>query len=174
MIYATELALLYRQDVEPVQVAALLHDAFRDSSTADFYRYASEFAYSADAFENGHPVLLHGPLAACWAAADLGITDQAILDAIRFHTTGSPGLGAVATVVYIADALEPGRSYPAAPDLRQAIEKLSLQEAALLVLKHGLQYLINSNEPISPLSVLWYNELLRSGYGESMDIEQTI
>jgi predicted HD superfamily hydrolase involved in NAD metabolism len=53
------------------------------------------------------PKLLHGPAAAERLAGD---ADAELLDAIRFHTLGSPRFGRLGRALYLADFLEPGRS----------------------------------------------------------------
>jgi HD superfamily phosphohydrolase YqeK len=70
--------------------AAWLHDALRDAPAAD--------------------ELAHGPMAADRAARD-GETDQGVLDAVRFHSLGSARWDDVGRMLYLADYLEPGRTF---------------------------------------------------------------
>src|SRR5690349_24868704 len=70
--------------------AAWLHDALRDAPAAD--------------------ELAHGPMAAERAARD-GETDRGVLDAVRFHSLGFAGWDDVGRMLYLADYLEPGRSF---------------------------------------------------------------
>lgn len=52
--------------------------------------------------------LLHGPAAAARLAGEL---DDEMLDAIRFHTLGSPRFGRLGRALYLADFMEPGRTF---------------------------------------------------------------
>lgn len=52
------------------------------------------------------PALLHGPAAAERLKDD---ADEAMLDAIRYHTIGHPRLERIGRALYLADFLEPGR-----------------------------------------------------------------
>ncbi len=70
--------------------AAWLHDALRDAPAAD--------------------ELAHGPLAAERAAHD-GETDQELLDAVRYHSLGFAQWDDVGKMLYLADYLEPGRTF---------------------------------------------------------------
>jgi HD superfamily phosphohydrolase YqeK len=70
--------------------AAWLHDALRDAPAAN--------------------ELAHGPLAAERAAHD-GETDQGVLDAVRYHSLGYAQWDDVGRMLYLADYLEPGRSF---------------------------------------------------------------
>ena len=70
--------------------AGWLHDALRDAPAAD--------------------ELAHGPMAAERAARD-GETDRGLLDAVRYHSLGYAGWDDVGKMLYLADYLEPGRSF---------------------------------------------------------------
>jgi 2-amino-4-hydroxy-6-hydroxymethyldihydropteridine diphosphokinase len=52
--------------------------------------------------------ILHGPAAAQRLCDD---TDPEMCDAIRFHTLGSPRFGRLGRALYLADFLEPGRTF---------------------------------------------------------------
>ena len=70
--------------------AAWLHDALRDAPATD--------------------ELAHGPLAAERARHD-GETDQGLLDAVRYHSLGFAQWDDVGKMLYLADYLEPGRTF---------------------------------------------------------------
>lgn len=44
---------------------------------------------------------------------ELGVHDEDILNAIRFHTTGAAYMTKLAQIIYMADYIEPGRDFPA-------------------------------------------------------------
>ena len=82
--------------------AGALHDALRD---------APEPMLRALTGDGERPVqLLHGPAAAVRAEQD-GERRQDVLDAVRFHTIGSPAWGRTGKALYLADFLEPGRRF---------------------------------------------------------------
>jgi nicotinate-nucleotide adenylyltransferase len=72
-----------------------------------------------DAIERKKPSLLHGRAAAVVLKNRFNIHDEAILEAVRLHTTGGMGMGPLAKVVYMADKLEISRE-----DLDPAIQEL--------------------------------------------------
>jgi nicotinate-nucleotide adenylyltransferase len=59
--------------------------------------------------EQKKPSLLHAPAAAAILRDRFGIRNEDILEAVRFHTTGSAAMGPLAKVVFIADKIEPSR-----------------------------------------------------------------
>ena len=82
--------------------AGVLHDALRDAPLAMLRALTGDGAMSPD--------LLHGPAAAVRAAQD-GERRQDVLDAVRFHTVGSTEWRRTGKALYMADFLEPGRSF---------------------------------------------------------------
>jgi predicted HD superfamily hydrolase involved in NAD metabolism len=93
-----------------------------------------------DAFERRHPIVLHAPLGAELARERFAIDDPAVLSAIRKHTLADSDMTRLDTLVYLADALEPGREYAE----RSALEALACRdpEAAMAaVLRSSLRYL---------------------------------
>lgn len=82
--------------------AGLLHDALRDAPE-------SELRGLADDAERGVE-LLHGPAVANLLAAR-GEATPSVLAAIRYHTVGSPDWDRTGRALYMADFLEPGRTF---------------------------------------------------------------
>jgi 2-amino-4-hydroxy-6-hydroxymethyldihydropteridine diphosphokinase len=82
--------------------AGLLHDALRDAPEHELRRLANDSAREIE--------LLHGP-----AVANLleqrGEGTAAVRLAIRFHTVGSAEWDRTGRALYMADFLEPGRSF---------------------------------------------------------------
>ena len=64
-----------------------------------------------DAAERAHPMLLHARLGAAIAREQFGVDDAEVLSAIEKHTTGAGEMSPLDCVVYLADSLEPGRSF---------------------------------------------------------------
>jgi 2-amino-4-hydroxy-6-hydroxymethyldihydropteridine diphosphokinase len=82
--------------------AAFLHDALRSAPQ-------EELAKLADG-KWDIPGLYHGP-AAARVAEEHGETDPGVLDALRYHSVGYVGWDDVGRMLYMADYLEPGRSF---------------------------------------------------------------
>jgi len=84
------------------RAAGTLHDALRDAPEPMLRALTGDG--TADA------VLLHGPAAAVSAEQD-GERRQDVLDAVRYHTIGSPNWASTGRALYLADFLEPGRKF---------------------------------------------------------------
>ena len=82
--------------------AAWLHDALRGAPGDELRPQVPP------AFRHLPDKLLHGPAAAERLA---GEADPELLDAVRYHTLGSPRFGRLGCALYLADFLEPGRTF---------------------------------------------------------------
>lgn len=78
------------------------HDALRDAPRDELRRLAGNAPYE--------PEMLHGPAAAAMLVEE-GEHRAEVLDAIRYHTVGSPEWKRTGRALYMADFLEPGRSF---------------------------------------------------------------
>jgi 2-amino-4-hydroxy-6-hydroxymethyldihydropteridine diphosphokinase len=82
--------------------AGLLHDALRDADESELRRLAKDPVREEE--------LLHGPAVANLLAPSGEVRAAALL-AIRYHTVGSPDWNRTGKALYMADFLEPGRSF---------------------------------------------------------------
>lgn len=148
---------------QQAQLAALLHDFCKFWSAerqADVLREASDRmpADLSDVLEYDK-LLWHAPAGAIIVNRDYGISDAEVLDAIRYHTTGRPHMTRLEKIVCLADYIEPGRDFPEVHKIREIAEH-SLEKALLMALNSTLLYLIETNKPIYPLTLLARNSLL--------------
>ncbi len=152
---AEDLAGAHGLDLEQVRRAAWLHDAAKGLSPSRQKSLAEKAG--ADPHELSAPSLWHAPASSRLAQDQFDIDDPAVLQAIRFHTTGAPGLGPVAKVVYVADFCEPGRRHKGAKKLRK-LAASDLQAAYLQVLREKLAWVVNRRLALHPRTVEAYNE----------------
>lgn len=100
----------------------------------------------------------HGPAAAARAAAE-GETDGGVLDAVRYHTIGSPKWDDVGRMLYLADFLEPGRSIPDGGDLARRVP--NERDAVLLeVVRRRMEWIIRSGWTMPEATVALWNQLV--------------
>lgn len=119
--------------------AGLAHDLAREWPAAALVAEAARLSWPVDAAERGSPILLHGPVAAAWMAADR-MGSPSMRDAVRYHTSAAPSLDTLGQLVFVADALEPGRQYPGVEALRE-VAAANLADGYRAVLAATLRYL---------------------------------
>lgn len=82
--------------------AGLFHDALKDAPDDQLRDLVGEVAYE--------PQMLHGPAAASHLERN-GERRKGVLDAVRYHTIGYLDWDRTGRALYMADFLEPGRSF---------------------------------------------------------------
>jgi HD superfamily phosphohydrolase YqeK len=125
-------------ELHRLQRAVALHDALKDAPEDLLCELAP------DAWGVG--ALRHGPAAAARAERD-GEKDGGVLDAVRYHSVGYQQWDLVGRMLYLADFLEPGRSYHTAqhsallervPDEMESVLRLvAAERIAGIVLSGG-------------------------------------
>ena len=93
--------------------------------------------------------MLHAPLAAALAEEAFGVTDPQVLSAIAKHTLADPEMSPLDAVVYLADSLEPGRSFEAREGLA-ALARADLFGALRVTIENALRYLQKSRTAPAP------------------------
>ncbi len=149
---AGDLARVHGLDRGRVRLAALLHDAAREMSSEEFLGLARSWNLPLGEPERESPKLLHGPVAAELARRELGVEDGAVLDAIREHTTGRPGMDSLSLVLYVADKIEPARDYPSVERLRR-LARQDLRGAAAESLRRSIAHNEERGRPTHPASI---------------------
>lgn len=119
---AARLALRYGADVEKARRAALLHDCTKRMSTEEHLALCREYGLEPDEMERTNGKLLHARTGAA-LAADLYGLDGEETSAIRWHTTGKAGMTVLEKIIYIADYIEPTRSFPGVEELREKCDE---------------------------------------------------
>lgn len=156
---AVELALLYGADPVKARVAGLLHDCARNMPNNILLQKAEAAGILVNDVERSQPVLLHAPVGAIVAKQEYGVDDPQILSAIRWHTTGGPDLALLDHVVFLADYIEPGRSFPGVDKLR-ALARQNLSEALLAAYDATIGFVVGGRGLLHLASIQGRNALL--------------
>ncbi len=162
---AIELAKHFGEDSKKAEVSAILHDSCKYADRDWMKQVIIEQQMDPTLLEFHHE-LWHGPVGAYVAKTEFNVTDEDMLNAIRFHTTGRALQSNLEKIVYIADMIEPNRKFPGVDDLRAAANKLELDDLMIKCISHSISFLINKHQPIFPDSFKCYNNLLLQKKGK--------
>ncbi|OQY42606.1 MAG: hypothetical protein B6227_01720 [Fusobacteriia bacterium 4572_74] len=154
---AISLAKQYDVNEHRAEIAALLHDVSKCMTLKELHSYIDcdeTLKYYGDIGE-----LLHGFAGSIYAKKELGICDEDILSAIKYHTIGRRGMTTLEKIIYIADATEPNRNYPNV-DLIREKAKTCINDAILFEVDRKLKYLLKIDAIIHPNTVDMRNCIL--------------
>ena len=135
---AVSLARLYGADEQKAQIAALFHDIYRGKPVEILDSFVREFGLDDSYLGNSN--LSHGKIAAIIMKRDFEIRDEDIINAVAYHTTGRAGMSDLEKIIYLADAIEPGRRYPGVEELRR-LAYTNLNKACIKAMSRSIDYI---------------------------------
>lgn len=157
---AATLAMVHDVDVNKALIAGILHDCAKCMSHHKQISLCKKNKMQLSEIETEkHSPLLHAKAGSCLARKKYGVTDEDILQAISYHTTGRPHMSPLEKIIYIADYIEPGRerakrSYADIQNLAE-VRKMAyrnLDEALCKILSDTLDYLSKKGGKIDPMT----------------------
>lgn len=124
---AAFLAEKYGADIEKARFAGLVHDICKGMTGEAQLAIIKEGGISLDPDTIKSPALWHSIAGSVYIQKELSVTDEDVINAVRYHTTGRAGMTVLEKVVYIADLTGADRSYPDAGYVRRLAE-ISLEQ----------------------------------------------
>lgn len=106
-----DLAERYGADRKRCYLAGLLHDIMKEESKELQREMTVNSGLSPDPAECVSPALWHAVAGAVYVRDELGLSDEEIILAIRFHTIGDAGLTLLQKIVYLGDMISEDRDY---------------------------------------------------------------
>jgi predicted HD superfamily hydrolase involved in NAD metabolism len=159
---AIALAKQHQINAEQAAQAGLMHDLAKYFSPQRLLAMAQAEGLPLDPVDQADPKLLHADVGAIVARDEFGVTDDAVLDAIRHHTLGQPGMSPLSCIVYLADALEPGRGNSTELQTLRQLSQQNLAAATWRTADASLKYLLNSRHLIHPRAILTRNWFMQA------------
>lgn len=156
---ARKLAEIYGGDPDQAELAGWLHDSAKEMKLPEMQELVKEKGFDIDPYMLDSRALLHGPAGAAYAELHFGIHDQAILDAIYYHTTGNAHMTKLEKIVFLADYIEPSRDFPGVDALRKEAKK-DLNQAVLLAYDSTIRHLIDDGAYIYDLTFIGRNAMV--------------
>jgi predicted HD superfamily hydrolase involved in NAD metabolism len=155
---AIALAKQYGADAKKAEMAAIFHDYAKFRPKDEMKQIILTKNFPQDLLHY-HAELWHAPAGAYLVEKEAGIKDKEVLDAIRYHTSGRPGMTLLEKVIYLADYIEPGRHFPGVDEVR-VLAKENLDTALIQAVKNTILFLMKKNQPVYPDSFKTYNDLV--------------
>ena len=147
---AVELAKRWGADVTDAARAGILHDITKALDGPLQLTLCAEYGTILNEFSQKNPKTLHALTGSLVAERIFG-ENEAVVSAIRHHTTGKAGMNVLQKIIYVADYMEPCRNFPGVERLRE-LAFSDLDGALKLGLEMTLELLKKQNREISPES----------------------
>jgi predicted HD superfamily hydrolase involved in NAD metabolism len=132
-----KLAEHYGLDVEKAKKIALLHDIAKKTGDCTMKALMIQGGYDI----KEHEKLWHAFVGEYLALTKYGITDEEILNAIKWHPTGHPDMTELQKVLFVADITERNTRMFKDSEIMREISYKSLDEAVA----YKLHYMINGS-----------------------------
>lgn len=99
-------------DPEKAEIAGLLHDITKNLGPSEQIDFCKENGIPLSADDLQSPQVIHAVTGAWYIKNVIGIDDEEIISAARYHTTGKKGINLLEKIIYVSDLVEPTRNYP--------------------------------------------------------------
>ncbi len=104
--------LFLPEEVNRLRAAALLHDITKVYDAEKQLKICSEFGIMVGREDTAAPKLFHAKTGALVAKRDFpDFSDDEIIGAVRWHTTGRAGMSIFEMLIYLADYIEDTRTF---------------------------------------------------------------
>ena len=147
---AVALAKRWGADVTDAARAGILHDITKALDGPLQLTVCAEYGKILGEFSRKYPRTLHALTGSMVAERIFG-ENEAVVSAIRSHTTGKADMNLLETIIYVADYMEPNRSFPGVEKLRE-LAFSDLTAALKLGLEMTLEHLKEQGNEVSPES----------------------
>ena len=163
---AQRLAQRYGADPALAYTSGILHDIMKDTDFATQQQLLSQYGVELDAVEQRNTPLWHARSGEVFLRHVLGVTEEEILRAVRYHTTGRAGMTLLEQVLFVADFTSADRTYPDVDVMRRLADE-SLAKAMLYGVDYTIRNLMDGGRAVHPDTVALYNDIILSGEKEA-------
>ncbi len=148
-------------DPEQAYLAGLLHDVTKNASREEHLQIFSRFGIILNDIEKNAMKLWHAISGAAYCQGVLGLKDDEIIDAIRYHTTAKADMSPLCKLLYLADFTSADRDYPDVDVMRKLVDE-SLQKALVYALQYTIKDLCDQKKAVHFDTLAAYNEAVTS------------
>lgn len=148
---AVRLAEIWGADQRDAYRAGMLHDVTKALPGELQLKLCEEYGLQLDEFSRNNPKTLHAITGAA-VAQRVFRENEAVVSAIDSHTTGKKNMNTLEKIIYVADYMEPGRSFEGVEELRRLAET-DLNGALKMGIEMSIAVLREQGRTICPRSL---------------------
>lgn len=153
---AVQLAKRFGADEEKARVAGILHDVMKEETKENQLAVIQKAGMKMTELEKKNKKVYHQMSGAAYVKEELGITDDEIINAIRYHTTGRRSMSLLEKIIYLADFISADRDYEDVDVMRRKVEE-GMEEGMLYAFRYTIVDLVNQCKEIHPDTLDAYN-----------------
>lgn len=154
---ALALAKRYGADEEKAYICGLLHDICKNAPDEEQHKYMLQLGHELPEVVLQNVKLWHAPAGAAYIRDELGILDEDMISAIKYHTTAKANMTLLEKIIYIADYISAERSYDGVEEMREKAFR-DIDEAIQEGTRFTIQELLAKNRVINQDTIDAYNE----------------
>jgi nicotinate-nucleotide adenylyltransferase len=157
---AEKMCFEYGENPRLGYLAGLVHDICKDFDHKKMLALAKQDGNPISDIEMDKKSLLHGRAAAVFLETEYGFTNKDLLEAVKIHTFGAPGMAALGKILYAADKIEPTRPHVTKDRIESLFEK-KLDDFVLSVLEEALEYEHSMGHTLAPITEKFLLSLIK-------------
>ena len=138
-------------------LAGILHDCAKYFDDLELLSICAENDVKVTQIEQKKPFLLHSKVGVIVAKQRYHITDQEVLDAVLWHTTGKANMTDLEKIIFAADYIEPSRKDLPRLDYLRDISTKDLDLLVKCILENIMEYLKETDEEIEDHTLEAFN-----------------
>ena len=158
---ASALASIYGVDPEHAMLAGLLHDWDKSLGESELIERARQLRPDLDYSDESTLPVVHAFTGAAAVRERFPELPEEVLTAIARHTVGDTVMSPLDCIVYVADMIEPTRSFEGADTLRELVGTLSLEQLYFEAYRCTVRYLLDKGLPLYRDTATIYNSALK-------------
>ena len=147
---------LSEQTAFEIQAAAYLHDITKELDFAKQVALYRRFSLPLTVHDKNSPAILHSRTGAEYARMLFpSLVNDAVYSMIYNHATGRKKMSTGEKIVFLADYIEPGRTYPSCENVREQFfsGKNTLDDCVLHALEDTIKHILEEGGYIHPQSI---------------------
>lgn len=156
---ALELANVFGEDTKRAYISGLVHDCTRELDLTVQQSMLRELGTQVDLLIYNNTELLHGYSAEYLIRQKFRIDDEAIITAVKYHTTGKEAMRLIEKIIFLSDFIEPSRSFLGIESIRQ-LSRCNLDEALIEAFDLSIKFLIGKKAAIHPNTIFARNFII--------------
>lgn len=141
---AKELAVRFNLDADKAYIAGLLHDYCKYETVEEMVEIINDEEIVAKFKET--PQIYHAYASSVVARDKFNITDETILNGIKYHVYGRIGMSLFEKILVISDFCEDSREYARCKETRKVLDSGDFDLAMYLCIKYTIEAVVNKGD----------------------------